>query len=392
MVDFMADDTPELKAWRQEVRSFLETELPSGMYFDYDYNEQDSDWAAYLEFWRKVGAKGWVALTWPKEYYGQGRSAIEHYIMQEEFSRYGVPSYPVIGIAVASAILRLGTHEQRLRHLKGIAEATTLWGEGYTEPQAGSDLASLTTRAHRDGDYWVLNGQKTLGTAAHKCQWMAVLARSDAGATRHNGISCFMVPLDTPGIEMLPMHNMADGQQNQTFFDNVRIPADCLLGTEGEAWNEVWFGMGGDDITGWGPNPDPWVCRIERNFRIVLDHVRTAKRDGHLLKDDPAVRTRIAELALGIEKFKLQTREAFSNWSTKQMRTGNPVLVNHLHQAYFKEFWPEFAQACMELVGPSAQLSGPTEHYFRASFGNHAGGTSQLKRMVMATRGLGLPR
>src|SRR5262245_9769019 len=118
MVDFRADDTPQLKAWRQEVRDFLHAELPGGFHFDYDFEEDPQLWARCVDFWRKVGRKGWVALTWSPEYYGLGRSAAEHWILQEEFTEYGAPIYPVIGMQVASALLRHGTPEQRKRHLK----------------------------------------------------------------------------------------------------------------------------------------------------------------------------------------------------------------------------------------------------------------------------------
>jgi len=400
MIDFRIDDTPELKAWRAEVRQFLETELPGGMHFDYDFEEDGERWAAYLRFWRKVGEKGWVAATWPTEYYGQGRSAIEAWILQEEFSRYAAPSYPIIGLAVAGAILRHGTPEQRRRHLKGIAEVTTLWGEGYTEPQAGSDLASLTTRAHLDGDHWVINGQKTLGTAAHLAQWMFVLARTDPNAKAHSGISAFLVPLDAPGISMTPLHNMADGQQNQTFFDNVRVPVDCLVGTPHQAWSEVWFRRGGEVLDNAGPAPEAWMFRVERTLNLVRRFVRENTRGGVPLSEDPVVRLQLAELEMGVEIVRLHTAEGYSNFASRRTRTGSPVFAANIHSAYYKEFIPRFAQTCMEIVGPAAQiqggpwahLEGRIEKAFRASFGNHAGGTPQLKRMTLATRGLGLPR
>ena len=399
MVDFCPDDTPELKAWRMEVRGFLEEHWPVGKVFDYDYDEDEARWKEGRDFWIKVGKKGWTALTWSKDYYGLGRSAIEKWILHEELNACGAPVYPVIGLAVAGAILRLGTHEQRRQHLKGIAEGTVLWGEGYTEPSAGSDLASLTTRAHRDGDFWVLNGQKTLGTAAHHCTWMSVLARTDPDSVKHNGISCFLVPLDTPGIQMLPLHNMADGQQNQTFFENVRIPADCLLGEEGNAWNQVWFGIGGDNLDNAGPIPDPHQFRVMRMLNETLRYCRETTRGGIPLSDDPVIRLKLGELVAGVETMKLMAFETDSDAIQSGAR-GRGAMRPNLNQAYYKEFWPHLAQTYMEIVGPLAQikggkwaqLEGQFERYFRASFGNHAGGTAQLKRMVLATRGLGLPR
>jgi alkylation response protein AidB-like acyl-CoA dehydrogenase len=401
MIDFTPDDTPELKAWRAEVREFLETELPDGLYADYDFHEEDEKWDALNAFWRKVGKKGWVALTWPKEYYGQERSPIEYWILQEEFSNYEAPVYPIIGMAVARAILRHGTHEQRLKHLKGIAEATVLWGEGYTEPGAGSDLASLTTRAHLDGDHWVINGQKTLGTAAHRAQSMFVLARTDPNAKKHEGISAFLVPLDTPGITMLPLHNMADGQQNQTFFDNVRVPTDHVVGTPHQAWSQVWFGQGGDKLDRAGVSPEGWVFRVVRTLNLIRRFVHENSRGGRPLIEDPIVRQQLAELEMSVQLVRLQTMEAYSNWSNKKIRFGSsPALAPNIHWTFFKELAPRFTQICMEIVGPASQIqSGPWAHLegrlekaFRASFGNHAGGTPQLKRMTLATRGLGLPR
>jgi alkylation response protein AidB-like acyl-CoA dehydrogenase len=400
MIDFTPDDTPELKAWRAEVREFLETELPEGMHFDYDFSEDPEGWDAYLAFWRKVGEKGWVALTWPKEYYGQARSAIEHWIMHEEFSAHAAPSYPIIGMAVASAILRHGTHEQRLKHLKGIAEVTTLWGEGYTEPGAGSDLASLTTRAHLDGDHWVINGQKTLGTAAHRAQSMFVLARTDPNAKPHAGISAFLVPLDAPGVTMLPLHNMADGQQNQTFFDNVRVPVENLIGTPHQAWSEVWFRQGGESLDNAGPAPEAWTFRMQRALNLVRRFVHENSRGGRPLIEDPLVRQQLAELEMSMQLVRLHVAESYSNFAHRRSRIGSFVYTSNLHLSFYKELAPRFTQICMEIVGPASQIqSGPWAHLegrlekaFRASFGNHAGGTPQLKRMTLATRGLGLPR
>lgn len=401
MIDFTPDDTPELKAWRAEVRQFLETELPDGLYADYDFHEEDEKWDALIGFWQKVGKKGWIGLTWPKEYYGQARSAIEYWILQEEFSNYEAPVYPIIGMAVARAVLRHGTHEQRLKHLKGIAEATVLWGEGYTEPGAGSDLASLTTRAHLDGDHWVLNGQKTLGTAAHRAQSMFVLARSDPNAKPHAGISAFLVPLDAPGVTMLPLHNMADGQQNQTFFDNVRVPVENLIGTPHQAWSQVWFGQGGEQLDNAGVAPEGWVFRILRTLNLIRRFVRENSRGGRPLIEDPIVRQQLAELEMSVQIVRLQWMDSYSTWSNKKIRYGaSPALAPNINWSYFKELAPRFTQICMEIVGPAAQIqSGPWAHLegrlekaFRASFGNHAGGTPQLKRMTLATRGLGLPR
>ncbi len=399
MIDFLPDDTPELRAWRAEVRAFLAEVVPGGMHFDYDFDESPEGWEKSLDFWRKVGAKGWIGLTWPKEYHGLGRSAIERWILWEEFANWPAPGFPVIGHAVSWFLLRHGSHEQKLRHLKGIADCTILWGEGYTEPSSGSDLASLTTRAHRDGDDWIINGQKTFGTAAHQCQWMAVFARTDPNARPHEGISCFLVPLDTPGIQMLPMHNMAGGQQNQTFFENVRVPHANLVGDVNQAWSQIWFHQGGQNLDQPGHAPDVMEYRMLRTLKEVFTFCRETKRGGKPLIEDPVVRLQLAELVEGMEIIKLQSFELHSTLVNGTAEGWNP-LGGVFNQIHYREFWPHFAQVCMDIVGPLAQieggrwaqLQGRIEHYFRGSFGNHAGGTAQLKRMTAATRGLGLPR
>jgi len=402
VIDFVADDTPQLKAWRGEVRRFLEEALPGGpgsFRWDYDYNEDPEQWAKGLEFWRKVGRKGWVALTWPREYYGQERTPIEKWILAEEFCQYDAPAYPVIGLAVADHILRHGTHEQRKRHLKGIAEATIMWGEGFTEPGSGSDLATLTTRAHRDGAHWVINGQKTFGTAAHQCQWMCVLARTNQEVARHAGISCFLVPLDSKGISMTPLHNLAGGRQNHTFFDNVRVPAENLLGGENQAWAKIWFRMGGEQLDRGGPHIYDWSYRIMTMLNRCVRYCKETQRDGKPLSADPIVRQQLAELLLGAEGIRMLWYDNYGRF-VAQSASRFGEAARHMEQTVYKEYWPKMTQTLMEIVGPIAQLqggkwaalAGDVEYFYRTAFGNHAGGTSQLKRMVLATRGLGLPR
>lgn len=399
MVDFVAVDTPERAAWRQEIREFLKEELPSDYLWSFDTNEDDAAWDVASHFWQKVGAKGWVGLTWPREYYGLGRDAIDKWILEDELNSAGAPGYPVVGLGVADAVMRLGTPAQRLRHLKGIAEATTWWGEGFTEPDSGSDLASLGTRAERDGDEWVLNGEKTFGTAMHRCQWMYALARTDPNVPKHAGLTCFLVKVDTPGITISPMHNIAGGRQNHTYFNNVRIPLDSVVGDVNRAWQQVWFRMGGEQLDKAGPAP----TSFQRKLSLVLDElIRYCKetiRGGAPIAADPIVRAQLADLMIGVEGLRVME---FDNFSRFQSRRPSPVgeAAGHLVDGIYKEFWPHFAQVCMEIAGPMSQVQegplapmlGALDRFYRGSFGNHGGGTSQLKRMVVANRGLGLPR
>jgi alkylation response protein AidB-like acyl-CoA dehydrogenase len=200
---------------------------------------------------------------------------------------------------------------------------------------------------------------------------------------------------------MLPLHNMADGQQNQTFFDNVRVPVENLIGTPHQAWTQVWFGQGGEQLDRAGVAPEGWVFRVVRTLNQIRKFVHETTRNGRPLIEDPLVRQQLAELEMSVQIVRLQWMDSYSTWSTKKIRYGSsPVLAPNINWTYFKELAPRFTQICMEIVGPAAQIqSGPWAHLegklekaFRASFGNHAGGTPQLKRMTLATRGLGLPR
>jgi alkylation response protein AidB-like acyl-CoA dehydrogenase len=389
--------TPKLEQLRDEVRTWLDEQLPSEYEgFNWDFEEDPDTWAFYREFWRKQGAQRWMEPAWPREYGGLELSPRASQVIHEEFGRRRAGPIAGIGMSVGPAIFRLGTEEQKAAFLPGMAAGEIMWGEGYTEPNAGSDLASLTTRAEQDGDEWVISGEKTFCTAGHHCNWFIIAARTDPDfSKRHRGISYFLSPMDAPGIELRPLYNIADGRQNRVFLDEVRVPADRLLGDLNQGWNQIWFGMGGNPIPSFadddpGPETDyeppliglPWV------LDQLVQYCRTTTRHEVPLSEDPVVRMQLTDLAIEVE---VQTMLAYE---------GGCQYGFHLHQAITKELQPRFAQTCMDILGPLgliqtgpwAPLAGEIDRIYRRSFGNHAGGTSQLKRMVVATRALGLPR
>ncbi len=409
-MDITHTTTPKLEELRSEVRAWLEDELPPQYEgFDWDFVEDPEQWAFYREFWKKQGAKRWLEPTWPLEYGGAAMSIREARVIEEEFRRRRAGGLAGIGGSVGPSILRLGTDEQKAAFLPGMAAGKILWGEGYTEPDAGSDLASLRTRAVQDGDDWVITGQKTFCTAGHHCNWIIIAARTDPEASkRHNGISYFLAPMDTPGIELRPLYNIADGRQNQVFLDEVRVPQNRLLGDLNRGWQQMWFGQGGNPFVpraSLDPGPeeeyDPGPTGLPSAASMadpsaqawVLDQLvrycATTTRNGTLLSEDPFVRGKLADLAIGVEIDKMLAYEGFAC-----------QYGGHLHQAIVKEFQSEFGQGCMEILGPLGQtqsgewapLAGAIDRIYRRSFGNHAGGTSQVKRMVVATHALGLPR
>jgi 3-oxocholest-4-en-26-oyl-CoA dehydrogenase alpha subunit len=388
--------TPRMEALRAEVRAWLDAELPvEEEGFQWDFDESPERWEFYRAFWRKQGAKGWLEPGWPREYGGLELSRRACDVIAEELARRRAGGLAGIGQSVGPAILRLGTDEQMATFLPGMAAGEIMWGEGYTEPESGSDLASLRTRAEIDGDSWVITGTKTFCTAGHHCNWIIIAARTDPDPSKkHRGISYFVSPMDAPGIELRPMHNIAGGRQNLVVLDELRVPTNRMLGDLNQGWNQVWFGLGGrplpvfeDDDPGpethYEPPPTGQAWVLDR----LVEHCRSTVRDGRPVTEDPLVRRQLAELAVGVEIQKVLGYE------------GACAYGAHLHQAVTKEFQPEFAQACMDIIGPLGQIQGPAaplggviDRIYRQSFGNHAGGTSQLKRMVVATRVLGLPR
>ena len=389
--------TPRLEALRQEVRDWLDAELPEELEgFQWDFEEDLDRWDFYRQFWKKQGAQRWLEPAWPREYGGAEMSPRQARIVQEEFDRRRAGGFAGIGMQVGPAILRLGTDEQKSYFLPRMAAGEIMWAEGYTEPDSGSDLASLRTRAVPDGDEWVIDGQKTFCTAGHHCNWMIIAARTDPDASkRHKGISYFLAPLPSPGIELRPLENIADGRQNLVLIDGLRVPADRMLGELNQGWQQVWFGLGGNPIPTFDdddPGPDEEYEPGPTGHAWVLDELvrycQMTTRRGKPLADDPVIRMQLADLAVGVESEKLLWLE------------GGCTYGMHLTAAIVKEFQPEFAQTCMDILGPLAQiqtgewapLAGEIDRIYRRSFGNHAGGTSQVKRMVVATRVLGLPR
>jgi 3-oxocholest-4-en-26-oyl-CoA dehydrogenase alpha subunit len=396
-MDISFTTTPRLEALRQEVRAWLDAELPAEYEgFQWDFEEDLDRWAFYRQFWKQQGAQRWLEPTWPREYGGAEMSQRQGQIIKEEFDRRRAGGFAGIGMQVGPAILRLGTQEQKDYFLPRMAAGEIMWAEGYTEPDAGSDLASLRTRAVADGDEWVIDGQKTFCTAGHHCNWMIIAARTDPDASkRHKGISYFLAPLPSPGIELRPLENIADGRQNLVLIDGLRVPATMMLGDLNQGWQQVWFGLGGNPIPTFSdddPGPEEEYEPGPTGHAWVLDELvrycRSTTRHGRLMIDDPVVRMQLAELEIGVEAEKLLWLDLGRTYGM------------HLTSAIVKEFQPEFGQTCMDILGPLAQvqtgewapLAGEIDRIYRRSFGNHAGGTSQVKRMVVATRVLGLPR
>src|SRR5438034_983883 len=291
--------TPQEETFRQEVHDFIDKECPKELRGgDVSFFEQ----AGNLFSWRKkVAERGWVAPAWPKEYGGAGMSIMEQFIYSMETARMRAPAPIFIGaLAVAvigPTIIIYGSEEQKKKHIPKILAGKEMWCQGFSEPGSGSDLASVQTRAVKDGDDYVINGQKIWTTLAHMSQYMLLLARTDPDVPKHKGLSYFIVPMNSPGVTVRPLMNMAGTHEfNEVFFDNVRIPAQNLVGEEHRGWYQAVTTL---DIE--RSNIGSAVGQ-QQNVEDLIKFARDNQSDGVVrIKSDPALRTELAERYLETE-------------------------------------------------------------------------------------------
>lgn len=379
--------TDQHESWRQEVRDFLRAELPADKAFNTEFDDAPHQWQYALEFSRKVAAKGWIGLTWPAEYGGAGRTPIDNQILLEELAAADAPMINSVGIFLAAGtILAAGSEEQKKSLLPAVASMSTLWAEGLTEPEAGSDLGSLRTRAVRDGGDWLITGQKAYTSWGPMSDVLYVAARTGDGDAA-GGISIFMVDLRSPGVTLHPMRNFGGGVQSTTFLDNVRVPSDALIGEEGKGWRYIMNAFYASGTI------EPIYASQEKRLEALVAHCRA--KPGAM--QDNSIAADLGELTRMVQAQRLLAYEAVgNNIAGRRQGYGGGV-----QQVIAKEYEPLFAQVYDRVLGPRSQLTadsrfallnGAPEAWYRQSFANHAGGTPQLKRMILATRGLGLPR
>jgi len=392
-------DTPEEAAFRSEVSAFIEQHLPSdwtapvgGPAAIYDDPERQE----FMKSWRKsLAARGWIAPHWPKEYGGAGMTPGEQFIFNEEMAKHRAPAEGGMGVQMIGPTLILyGTGEQKKEHLPGITSGEVTWCQGYSEPGAGSDLASLQTRAIRDGDDYVVNGQKIWSSGAHRANWMFLLARTDPDAPKHRGISMLLMPMNSPGISVQPLIDMA-GEHifNQEYFDNVRVPAKNRVGEE----NRGWY-VGATLLDFERSNIGASI-----NLRNTVSDITTFAREASKAANGTArladsIRNELADRAVEAEVAKLFSYRIISLQKHGQV-PNHEASVNKMFRS---ETDQRIASTGMKLIGMYGNAykdprfaplkSRIPAMYLRSVASTIAAGTSEVQRNVIATRGLGLPR
>jgi len=383
--------TAEQEKWRDEVRAGLREAVDDELLAAAAAGEPEGP--AVRRFMSALSERGWLGMSWPREYGGLEKSAVSQLIFFEEIQYLGAPMPSLTVTSVAPTIMRFGTEENRREWIPRIVAGEVETAIGYSEPDAGTDLASLQTRGTLDGDEWVVAGQKIWNTAGHVAthEWLAV--RTDPDAPKHKGISVIMVPLDSPGIDVQPLWTWGGVRTNQVFLDGVRVPKGNLIGEENRGWYYIMAALDFERMS-----IGSFLGSIRRTFEAVVDHARTTVVDGRLLAARPEVRDGLARLARDIEVGRL-----FLYRTAAAVDAGRvPTIEGSTQKVFTSELQARVADWGMRLLGlagqlaagdPEAPLAGAIEAmYRRAPVLRFGGGTNEIQRNIIAQRGLGLPR
>jgi alkylation response protein AidB-like acyl-CoA dehydrogenase len=385
--------SPEQDALRQEIRDFYRELFTPELRAAFDIERSDYGGPVWRSIVEKLGAKGWLGLGWPKEYGGQGRSMVEQFIFWDETYRARAPLHVIPVNTIGPAIMAYGSEEQKADLLPRILQGKLMFGVGYTEPSAGTDLASLQTRAVRDGDEWVINGQKIFTTHAQVADYIWLAARTDPDVKPHKGISIFLVPTDSPGFSTTPIHTVAGERTNATYFEDVRVPASSLIGPENGGWKLITSQLNHERIT----------LACPGHADALLDEVwgwaaRTPAPEGGFMLDRPWVQAALARVYAKLEALKLL------NWrSAWSISTGHPKMEEaSAVKVMGTEFFVEAYRLYLDIVGsqglvrqhePGSMLGGLTEQAYReATTLTFGGGVNEVQRDIIAMAGLWLPR
>ncbi len=397
------NDSPEEAAFRQQVRGFVAESfdprlVPAG--WQQYPDPRDETEAGLLREWRgALGERGWIAPHWPREFGGAGLSAMEQFIFNEEMAQTRAPEVGGIGMnMVGPTLIRHGSEQQKEMHLPSITSNRAIWCQGYSEPGAGSDLASLQTRAVRDGDEYVVNGQKVWNTVGHKADWMLLLARTDPEAPKHRGITMFLVDMRASGITTQPIvtaketPGIIEWDINEVFFEDVRIPAANRVGEENRGWYYATTLL------------DLERSRIGASIALLqevaslVDYVRAGQRGEQPLAAGAGRVRELADAAIAAQVSRLMAYRVVS-----MLKRGDlPNYEASIKKLFTSETAQGVTRTAMKLIGlygnlwrtsACAPLEGRIPYRYVAMVPTTiAGGTSEIQRNIISTRGLGLPR
>jgi alkylation response protein AidB-like acyl-CoA dehydrogenase len=387
---------------RGEIREFVKAELPEGWFSAMmEEEDRDEDWAFAMTIAKKLAQRGWLTMAWPKEYGGQGASLWEQAVYLEEAGYWGIPG-TMMGVSgtgwVGPALMLFGSEEQKKKYLPLIAsgEPDGVWCTGYSEPNAGSDFANLQTRAVREGDYYIINGQKIWTSAAHRARWCWLAARTDPNAPKkHRGISLFIMDMKSPGVTVRPLLSYAGFHIfNEVFLDNVRVPVQNLVGEENKGWYQLMQSLGYER----GSVGPGLAASARRILDELVRYVQETSYEGRPLSQNPVIRCKLADRAIETETLRLCACQTIWRMSQGAIPTYEPSRDKALGD-YVNE---QIAITGMQILGAYSQvksgskwtkLRGNIEKVYLFSSGlKIAAGTDEIERNIIAQFGLGLPR
>ena len=371
--------TPQEQEFRDQLRAWLADNHPGP--------EPEGDVAGF-EFrraWqRRLHDDDWAGVSWPKAYGGRGATLVEQAIYNEELARAQAPSTAnVLGLAMGGpTVIAHGSDEQKRRYLEPILSADEIWCQGFSEPEAGSDLASLKTRAVRDGDEWVVTGQKVWTTLAHHAKWCMLVARTDQDAPRHKGLTYFLMDMDQDAVQVRPLRQITgEAEFNELFIEEARIPHENIVGGEGNGWNVAITTLMHERAT--------LAFGLQIRVKITLGELLAEARESGAA-EDPIIRDRLAQLYIESEVLRLNALRGLSSI----MRTGVPGPEGSLGKWQWADVNQALTELALDLRGPRAVLDDDrwTYRYLRARANSIEGGTTEILKNIVAERVLGLPR
>lgn len=392
--------TPEQEAFRERVGSWLDANIPRDWERVATGRSEVPRPEAYtlLRAWqRALFDAGFIGLTWPREYGGQGLTFVEEMILHQEMAlRKAPPILNILGVGMAGpTIIAYGTEAQKQRYPARILSGEEIWCQGYSEPDAGSDLASLQARAVRDGDDWVVNGQKVWTSLAHIADWMMLLARTDPEAPRHKGITYFLLDMKSPGVTVKPLKQLTgDAEFNEVFLDNVRVPASRVLGEVGQGWQVGLTTLMYERLAlGFGLQ-----VRLRIAMDALVDLARQCEKGGRALTRDPVMRQKIAQLWIETESLKYTGARAI----TRLLRGELPGPEASAGKMVWVDVHQRVQELAMEIEGPYSQLVAGSDRaveggmwqytFLRSRANSIEGGTTEIQKNIIGERVLGLPK
>ena len=386
----------EESRFAEGVRAFLDQQAqhPDAAEFmapDRDAHSQLANSPERRAFCKRMGAQGYLGMSWPEAYGGQDIPGIFEYLLNEELALRGAPLIGKGVGGIGKTIIRHGSEEMKRRFLPLILDAEVEFALGYSEPGSGSDLASLKLKAERDGDGWVLNGQKVWTTSANFAEWYWVAARTDPDAPKHKGISVFLIRMDHPGLTVRPIVTMGHHHTNEVFFDNVRIGPETLVGELNKGWTYVCEALDFERFTFYTINP------LLQKFERALEALRSTTRGGVALANDIGVRRQVGRLGAEVETAKMLQRRVVDAASKGQV----PAVEAAMYKVFATKLGQVITDFMLDHLGPTGLLRGDAdgavdggvwEHFYQTTpLDTIGGGTSEVQKNIIARRGLGLP-